>query len=776
MIAALAMLGLVLLPQAASAQTADKALRDKDPATREAAVKSLTQEGGAKAGQWLLKILDDDDWGVVAAAARGLGIHGERGALKPLIKLCLEAPLLSLREEAAKALVQLDGLEAVKAMEKKLSSKKLKGQAAMGMAMLSQYGAFPEDLDGLQKILKHKKSDEFHPVAARALMACASSEEKPEVLRTLMASERLLIRSQAAEGLAASPDGSCVPVLVEMLKESGWNSVVRRRLVRALVACFGAIELEAARGEALEKLIGAGLGKELPGAWARARFAAWGGLGDKPVLTQDQALEQLKSLATSGKGRVRAEAYRAATSLTSKESLVWIAESLADETADVCIEPLVRTWMARKGYEEEDGRKALIACLSAQRGKLAGMESLCVAASRPEFGDAESALKGAINGQPWELAATAAVAVGKSRVPNALSILLGVAEESDWRLRGAAATGLMHLATPASFEALRAMTEDANPSVALTADFAMQRLAGREGQGKPAGGWDMWWDAHKEKANLRQREKSLDSLEKYGYDVPDSLIYTGLDVVVVPGRGDHIESVLKRLHIQFRTVEAGQLAKEGLHPLAILIVGCTGELAAEDMPIVQWYVRTGGALFTSCWSLTYTANRAFPGHIRKYESGSEVMDKVATQPVAQGSAFLNGVFAGGSIPIYKLEGAHLIEVVDPLRTEVLIDSPEAAERHGSGEMAAWFPVGHGTVLDSVNHFDLQGLTSATELKGAEELQAYAMNHMGYSLDKLRQTKKERWWKSRTDAAKEVDDLSAFRLLTNFVREKRLRGD
>ena len=128
------------------------------------------------------------------------------------------------------------------------------------------------------------------------------------------------------------------------------------------------------------------------------------------------------------------------------------------------------------------------------------------------------------------------------------------------------------------------------------------------------------------------------------------------------------------------------------------------------------------------------------------------------------------------MPIYSLEGAHLIRVVDPIRAQVLIDSPEAAERHGSGEMAAWFRVGHGTVLDSVNHFELQGLAAATELKKKEELQAFAVNHMGLSMGKLRQVRKEKWWKTRDKAAKNVDDMSAFRLLTNFVREKRLRGD
>ena len=49
-----------------------------------------------------------------------------------------------------------------------------------------------------------------------------------------------------------------------------------------------------------------------------------------------------------------------------------------------------------------------------------------------------------------------------------------------------------------------------------------------------------------------------------------------------------------------------------------------------------------------------------------------------------------------------LEAASLIQVLDPERVEVLLDSPSAAARHGTGDLAAWFRVGHGTVLDTAN--------------------------------------------------------------------------
>ena len=47
--------------------------------------------------------------------------------------------------------------------------------------------------------------------------------------------------------------------------------------------------------------------------------------------------------------------------------------------------------------------------------------------------------------------------------------------------------------------------------------------------------------------------------------------------------------------------------------------------------------------------------------------------------------------------------------------------------------------------------------------------------MGLSLTRLRATRDEGWWKSGPAASEEVRDLSAFGLITNFVRARRLEG-
>ncbi|MEZ6005478.1 MAG: hypothetical protein R3F33_14985 [Planctomycetota bacterium] len=754
-------------------QDLDPGLRDKDPAARESAVERLTTAGGDKAPAWLLKAAQDKDWGVALAGLRGLQQHGTSKEVKDLMDLAVEAPLLQMRMVAAGALAKADGDEAAQQLYKKLNNKKTRIAVLGALEALAAFGVHPEDTEAIQKLLQNKDV-ELHVPAPPAWLACARPGSKQAVLETLLSNERLLVRTGALEVLAADPDVACIDGLLTFLSSDGAVSAVEaRRAIPALAACLGAAEAGEARDSLLKRLRAACRDGSLRGAAYPLCVQQAGNTG---VLTAEQVLAELEAVLGDLKTPGRGAAYRILAQIGSTAADEILRKAVSRERAPGALQALAESLAARRLVTGDEVPEALGRILASGEGKGPDHEALCVALSEPELKGVDEALVGAATSSDGALVLTGIVAVGKARVEGAFGFLRTASENREWRVRGAAATALMHLATAEAFERLMEMLKDEDPSVALTAERGLQRMAGREGQGPPPKGWGAWWAEHRDAAQLRQRERALRDHEKYGYQVPDALIYSGLDVVVVPGRGDHIESVLQRLGIQFRTIEAGKLAAEGLHPTAILIVGCTGELSQSDLEIVRWYVRCGGALFTSCWSLTYTAAAAFPGVLGQYQTRDQVLDQVATHAAAPHSVLLDGVFTTGCQPIYHLEGAHLIRVLDDMRAEVLIDSPEAAERHGSGTMAAWFRIGHGTVLDSVNHYELQGLAMATHIKKATELQAFAVNHLGLALARLRETARESWWNDRSDAAKEVDDLSAFRLLTNFVREKRMRGD
>jgi hypothetical protein len=243
-------------------------------------------------------------------------------------------------------------------------------------------------------------------------------------------------------------------------------------------------------------------------------------------------------------------------------------------------------------------------------------------------------------------------------------------------------------------------------------------------------------------------------------------------VVVLQSRGDHIEQLLEKVGIQHRITRAAAVAQAELHPFAVFVSNCTGEIQPDDVERLQWFVRVGGYLFGSCWALQHTIARVHPGVVAKLPVKGEVLDNVTAEMCTRESVFAEGVFPEFTRPIYVLYGSFLIDVVAPERVEVLIDSPSCAARWGGGNLACWFSVGHGVILDSANHFDLQGLERVVGLKTPVDRMAYAMDHMGVDHDEVRRLEAARVWESQADSMKLVRDLSMFRFITNFVRQKR----
>jgi hypothetical protein len=63
--------------------------------------------------------------------------------------------------------------------------------------------------------------------------------------------------------------------------------------------------------------------------------------------------------------------------------------------------------------------------------------------------------------------------------------------------------------------------------------------------------------------------------------------------------------------------------------------------------------------------------------------------------------------------------------------------------------------------------------NATWLKENEDRQAYAIDRMALPYSEWRTLQNEKWWKSNNEAKSHVYDRTAFNLVTNFVRSKRL---
>lgn len=762
---------LLLLTSFAAAQATgpEADLRSKSVDTRLAAIDALGASGRADLDKLLLPLLNDKDWEIQERTAIALGKAKCKPALKALVDLAVDGEVVRIRQAAAFAAAAIDPVETGIGLFKKAKGKTQ--VAAFEALALANRGQAPHaDADKMKKLLRDEDAP-LREAAATAWLECAA--DRADALRTLLAEPFLVVRCRALDAVAEAPRADDLKVLTDMLRGPRHNEVVERRLVRALAAVL-AMDHDDRVGRANDALQGAGT-EDLAAA-RRARLATQLIKGDKPVFDQKQAVAAVKPV-LGVQGAARATAAKALREIGGEDALAAALAHWPRETDRRAQLQLVDTVGALRPATTPEAVSWLTAIASGSFDEAVRERAVVLLGKAGADGGADT-LIGLLGDSQWGMACCAAVSLGKTKADAAFEPLSKMLQHAEWTHRGAAVVGLMHWNRATAFELLIGMLADQSPVVAGAAHAALQTMSMQFELGTKEKAWRTWWAAHKDTHQFIDRTQSIDKLKKYGYAVSDTEIYQGLDVIVFASRGDHIEQLLERLKIAHRKTEAGQVPQCSIHPEAIFVSNCTGEIKGDDLLPLSWFVRTGGSLFGSCWALTETIARIQPGVVQKAQvknpaTQDQVMDDVRALPCRDDSPLLTGVFPPAVVPIYHLEGAHLIDVLDPERCEVLIDSPDAAERWGCGNLAAWFFCGHGVLFDSANHFDLQGLETQKDLKTAEERQAYAVDHMGMSFETLRTTRTAGYWKQPKVVGKNVPDLSAFRLVTNFVRSKRM---
>lgn len=767
----------------------EKDIKSKEPEKRVAAVAGLKALGGEKAEKALIGALGDRDWEVIEAAALALGELGAKGAVGSLVKTAIENPSARLRRAAAQSLARIDAVRAAEDLGKLTAGKSAaRAWAAMLYVAASDAVAPAEALDkNLRKSQKAKETEE--KVAAAGGILAVSKSEMLQSLEAYLGGDDIAYAAAALTALARRPAAEALPLLTKALARPRLDDVLERRLIAAVSAA------------ALAN--GAGLGPEgiqptldALVAHTDAAVAARGmRLAGAMAASQSTGSARDAALAAIGKGLdhaqsgVRAAALHAGCGAKHEATLVR-ARAMAASDKDGRVRLIaLRELGVQVGASDADVRAVMIARLKDDPEPLV-REEAAVGLAKSPTDEAVAALSAGARDREWTVAACSAVSLGKTLQDSALSPLLALSKEADWRLRGAAIVGLCHLTKSEAVPAIMAALGDAEPAIARAAWNYLRALT-KQDLPMAAEPWQSWWRDNERKVRMWTPQEVKERREKYGYSQSIVEVFRGLDVVVLDSRGDHIQKVLDMVRgpdkdgesppsgkgpkgaIDYRMTAAARHKLDGLHPHAVYVSNCTGEVEPEDLERIAWFVRCGGYLFGSCWSLHETIEKVYPGVVRKFETSSEVVDTVQAEPCARESRYLEGVYDGDVEPEYNLEGAHLIEVLDRERCEVLVDSPQCATRWGVGNLAVWFRAGHGLILDSVNHFDNQGLTNANWLKEIEDRQAYAVDHMGLSFADLRATQSEKWWSGNAKAAEHVYDRTALRLVTNIVRSKRM---
>ncbi|MFT5080270.1 MAG: HEAT repeat protein [Planctomycetota bacterium] len=748
-----------------------KDIKSRDVEVRLAAVKRLatiTTDEDDDTGKLLAKALKDDDWEIVTIAATALGNIGREKSLKDLAKLGWEGPTQGVRTAAALAAGKIDSEAALKELAKKLSGDRAV-KTSGAYALVAMAAEKPKSPKALAKLL-NAKDTLTRAAAARALVLCATSERK-ELTEELLESPYQAVVAATLDAIVADPQAGLTQPIEALLQTAGLSDVIERRAIAALVASLGAeSDTKAGAKAAIQSLSAVANGP----VSSRAPRLLVKCITAKALEPEDAADALVASLASSDVG-TRAAAARA-LGFGDKESCLAPVQKLAESDASGRVRrAAVAASLVLEAVTDDEQRAWLVKRLGAEQDS-AVREDIVVALGKEGLDDVQGALIAALGDKSWGVAACAAVSLGRTRAESCIDELAALSRREDsWRMRGAAAVGLCHTMHKKAIPPLIALLADPEPLVARTAYSFLKSIAKGPVLGPEIEIWQAWWQENEKRIRLETPKEANERREKYGYSESAEEIFAGLDVMVFQSRGDHIETVLDFIGIKHRKTTANKITEGALDAAGVFVSNCTGEMQVMDVERLQWFVKCGGYLFGSCWAIHETIERVAPGAIRKFPTSSEVMDQVTASPCDPENSYLKGVFPAGVVPIYNLVGAHLIEVMEPERVEVLVDSAECAERWGEGNLTAWFREGHGRILDSVNHFDAQGLAEATGLKTDEDRMAYAIDHMGISFAKIRETRKEKWWSGNMKAAEHIRDLSVFNLITNFVRARRIDG-
>ncbi len=745
------MLWLTLLLLDVSTQIASK-----DVEERLAAIALVEKDGHETAEALLLAALGDDDWEVIHRAAVVLGKRGSPTAVGALVQLALKGPVRRIRQAAAVSAGQLDGEAATEYFVRRARGKTA-AVAADALTLVTHDAA----RKALEALLKNRDGS----VRAQAVRALGNLKNKDLVplFTKLLSDNDVRVRAAAVSALGASGSVRAVAPLIEGMKDPAISNVMERRHIATIVA------LLAAQTDKKLQTRGAETALYTFGSKGQDRFARlYARLGRQGIGPVDKYLEVL------ARGCSNAD-------LAVRRASVWAIGAMGNDKG------YERVSDAAKGDSEHNvrfhGMRAAVALRGAKAAPLITdrirydehwvvREEACVIAGQQKLKDAGPFLVDRLKDESWEVALAAAISLGKLRDDGAVDALAALLGEKDWRRRGAGVAGLGWSRQMRAVPVLIAALRDKEPAVVATAAEFLRHISGKDFPTKHKA-WREWWKTAGENFMFRDPKKEAENAKKYGYAVNPKDVYTDLDVVVLQTRrgGDNIQFLLKDYGIEYREVRAASVAKIGLHPHALFVANCPGEINKKDVERIQWFVRAGGSLFASCWSLTHTVHKCFPGIVRHYKTKAQVLDVVEAEPVPSTSPLIQGVFDGVTRPHYMLEGSHLIEMLDPERFEILIDSPECATRWGEGNLAGWFTIGHGVILDSANHFDLQGMVRA-KLKSERDRMAFAVDHLGYDYKELRELRAQGVFRKQPDAIKNTRDLSTFRFITTFVRQKR----
>ncbi len=724
-----------------------------DPTIRERGLRDVKRRGLELDTGLVIKLLNDADWGVQLEAIRTFDTNENDAVRKVLVQIAMRGPLLRTRRAAARALATTDRAGAAKALLSRLNrAGKVAGLRAIEALGLIGSPAAEEQLS----VLARSSDEDLCRAAARAL---GRMRLGVSALTKSLKDSRESVVFEAAAALARIDSDAGRAALLHWAVRHDEPWVLRR--IGQHAAQVNAEAMAAAITKALgETRRPYGL---LRVAWegrlhgvapaARAHF------GVRDVLTRGYAF-MVASLAPDG-----FDAKVLARGLGTRDTRVRQAVARAQVTA------------GRRGKRLAEALGPLLAHASsdvAMVGVRAALED-DVAEVLPALLDLARG-RGAAK-KEWEIRCAAVVAAGRVGGLAAVPAIAKLIKSNDWRIRGAALEGLARTMRPEAIDYLLKAYDDRHVVPRRVARRNLTWMSG--GRSFPdKRGWTRWWK--------REREDFVPTVPKVedpgeivddGYDrrLPRDYVrqlLLGTDVSVVLGRWDKVQLVLADLAVNFSLLRGQELKERGVWPKETVCVNCEGSLDKSTNEMLRWMVVCGGWLATSDWALTNAVRKTFPdvvvGHV-KQSTGNDI---VKIDVAAPNHPFLRDTQRPHVDYTWWLEiQAFPISVEDPMRTTVLVDSLEMRLKYGQDTMMATFPAGLGQVLHTTSHFYLQQEGFAKAGSRAER-EAFAIDHLGISIDNVRKLRARGGLSDARNTTAISRDYSMFRMLVNFLRQKK----
>jgi hypothetical protein len=309
------------------------------------------------------------------------------------------------------------------------------------------------------------------------------------------------------------------------------------------------------------------------------------------------------------------------------------------------------------------------------------------------------------------------VSLGRRGEAGALAPLTALARHRDWRLRAGGAEGLGRLRLREAVPVLLERLSDADPCVRATALQGLEETTGQR-LGETRERWLAGWKGPGASAPLPGRKALEEEERRYGTTAAGYAVLRETDIWVVQGAYDRVEKILEDLRIPHQVARGQEVKKLPLHPRGIVLVNCEGSLDDEGAERLAWFVRAGGGLVTTDWALQNGLWKIFPGVLERYGRASTGNDVVEIGPAPGGDALLQGIFRETSRLRWWLEiSAFPIEIVDPFRARVLIESLEMERKYGRGAAAVVFDEGHGRARPATNLLEhITGAVSRAHLE------------------------------------------------------------